>query len=431
MTPIPRPDNVTARRVLATLLQQRNILAALQTLHQELGDVFRLPLPGFNAVMLVGPEANRFLLVQARDDVRWRAEQDPVTRLLRHGVLVEDGEVHDSLRHSMNPSLHRAMIEGYVASMLRATDQISATWQEGAAVDFLAEMRRIALLILTDTLFQDDFSPHLQSLWQPILRTIQYISPGPWLVLPGIPRPGYQRAIRQLDDYFYRLIAYRRAHPSNGRDLLGGLIASGMDDGTIRDQLLTMLIAGHDTSTALLAWAIYLLTTHPDTLQRVQEEVRDTLGSQAPTSETTNQLGLLDRVIKESLRLYPPIHLGSRVAATTLEFQEYKIPAGTRLLYSIYLTHRDKTYWPEPDRFMPERFAPEQGRTRTAYTYVPFGGGPRNCMGVAFAQVESRVVLARILQQFDLRFVGGPVRPHMGATLEPRPDVLVEVRRSG
>jgi cytochrome P450 len=201
-----------------------------------------------------------------------------------------------------------------------------------------------------------------------------------------------------------------------------------MSDALIRDQLLTMLIAGHDTSTALLAWALYLLTLHPNVFQCVQDEIAKGLGSQAPTVSSINQLSLLDQVIKETLRLYPPIHLGSRITATEIEFQNYIFPAGTRLLYSIYLTHRHKAYWPEPHRFAPERFASEIVRQRPPYTFLPFGGGPRNCIGMAFAQIESKVVLARLLQNFNLRFVGGHVRPRMGATLEPHPGVIVEVR---
>jgi cytochrome P450 len=141
-----------------------------------------------------------------------------------------------------------------------------------------------------------------------------------------------------------------------------------------------------------------------------------------------SRLGYLDQVLKETLRLYPPIHLGSRIAATDLEFRSFPIPAGTRVLYSIYLTHRDEKQWHHPAAFIPERFSPELARQRHPYTFLPFGGGPRNCIGMAFAQVEVKVVLARILQKFDLEFTGHAVRLHMGATLEPRPGVRIRTR---
>jgi cytochrome P450 len=202
-----------------------------------------------------------------------------------------------------------------------------------------------------------------------------------------------------------------------------------MSDDLIRDQLLTMLIAGHDTSTALLAWTLCLLGQHPDVLQQVQAEVDAVLGAEPPAFEQLNGLKYLEQVIKESLRLYPPIHLGMRIAATDLEFQGYHIPAGARVLYSIYLSHRMPEYWPDPEKFDPDRFRPEQNRTRPAFVYVPFGGGPRICIGFAFAEVEVKVVLARLLQMFELTLLNDDVHAHMGATLEPRPGVMMKAKR--
>ena len=263
---------------------------------------------------------------------------------------------------------------------------------------------------------------------QPILKSLSYISPGPWIVWRNVPRPGYQPALRELDDYLFQIIAQRR-HNAARDDLLGMLIDSGMSDALIRDQLLTMIIAGHDTSTALLSWALYVLSRQPEVQSKAHDEVASVLGSGVPDIGDVGELRYLDQVMNETLRLYPPIHLGSRVAAQTLEFGGYAIPAGTRVLYSIYLSHRDARYWHAPAAFIPERFAPEQARQRPPYTFVPFGGGPRNCIGTAFAQVEVKVVLARILQKFDLTFAGNSVRLHMGATLEPRPGVRVKARR--
>jgi cytochrome P450 len=439
MKEIPSPTAEAGRLALQRLVKERNMMAALQAIHDTMGDLFALPLPGFNAVMMVGPEANRWLLTEERAQLRWRAEHDPVTRLLGHGVLVEDGETHDALRRALNPALHRRMLGGYVDAMVRATDQVMATWQDGQQIDMLVEMRKVALLILTETLFGEDFTPHLQPLWQSILRNIQYISPGLWLLWPAVPRLGYRRARRRVDAYLYQLIAARRAQMGTHQsiqgdaqgavasDMLSGLIASGMDDTLIRDQLLTILIAGHDTSTALLAWTLHLLSIHPTAQAGVQGEIDNILNGRAPVIDNVGQLTYLDQVIKESLRLYPPIHLGSRIAATGLEFQGYAIPAGTRVLYSIYLSHRHQGYWNDPDRFDPDRFLPEATRQRPPYLYLPFGGGPRNCIGTAFAQVEAKVVLARLLQCVEVRDVGTHVRLHMGATLEPHPGVRVQV----
>ncbi len=426
----PTPDGQTGMRALQAMIRQKSPLAALTVFHQTLGDIFQINLPGFKPIVMVGPEANRFVLVTHRAELHWRSEQDPITKLLRQGLLVIDGELHDTLRRVMTPAFHRRMLAVYVAAMWRYTDQISATWPENKPIDMLDQIRRIAMLILVGTMFRTDFTPEMARLWPAVLKSLSYISPGVWVIWPGIPRPGYARALRQLDQYLYEIIRLRRATSQKSDDLLGLLVATpGLSDDLIRDQLFTMLIAGHDTSTALLAWAVYLLGQHPDLAGRAQAEVDAVLGSNIPTLETISQLNYLEQVINETMRLYPPLHLGNRLAAVDLEFQGYHIPAGSRIMYSPFLSHRQPKYWPNPTRFDPDRFASEQAKHRAPYTFVPFGGGPRICLGAAFAQVEAKVILARLLQQFNLTLVQPKVQLHMGVTLEPRPGVIMQVQR--
>ncbi len=424
----PTPGGVAAREA-AQAFRRGGVLAALDALHETLGDTFQLPLPGFRSVVLVGPEAARFVLTESREGLLWRAEQDPVTRLLRRGMLVVDGAEHDELRRIMTPALHKRLFEGFTRTMNKSVDRVTQRWGDDKRISLVEEMRHIALLSLMGTLYDEDFGQNVRGLWPDIARTIRYISPGPWLIWPTIPRPGYRRAIQRLDRYFLDLIARRRAALSDSTDLVSLLIAAGLTNDLIRDQLLTMFIAGHDTSTALLAWSLALLTNHPETLALAQAEVDTLIGEEAPTYAHARQLNYLDRVIKESLRLYPPIHLGSRIAATNLTFDRFQIPAGRRVLYSIYLTHRDKRYWPDPDRFDPDRFLPERAGGRPTYAYIPFGGGPRNCIGAAFAQIEAKLVLARLLQRFEFRSTRGVVRARMRATLEPRHGMRIEARR--
>ena len=182
--------------------------------------------------------------------------------------------------------------------------------------------------------------------------------------------------------------------------------------------MLTMLIAGHDTSTALLAWTFALLGQHPDIHTRLIEEL----------DLTDNKSSLLDQVIKESLRLFPPIHIGNRRVREDLEFPEGTIPAGERMFYSIYLTHRDPAIWEEADIFHPERFA--HGPKTPPMSYIPFGGGPRACIGAAFGQAEARLVIAHLLRGFNFEPINAhQIHPHMGATLEPRPSVLMRVTK--
>ncbi|HSF81400.1 MAG TPA: cytochrome P450 [Anaerolineales bacterium] len=430
--PIPTPPPQIGLRALGAMLREGHPLAAMQIFHDELGDIFRPQLPGFKPVVMAGPEAAHFVLVEARDELRWRIETDPVTRLLRHGVLVEDGESHDQLRRMMSPALHKRMLATYQLEMLAATNQVTASWPASGEVDMLVEMRKIALLILNQTLFRVDFSPEMHRLWKAVLGVIRYISPGLWMLWKEAPRSQYRGYIQQMDGYLHRIIQLRKqqleSNPIEANDMLSVLILAGLDDELVRDQLLTMLIAGHDTSTALLAWALYLLGAHPEALHQVQAEVEQGLGDQPPAQEHLANFNYLDQVIQEALRLYPPIHLGSRRAARDLEYQGYRIPAGERVIYSIYLTQRHKAHWEEPHRFKPERYS--SGSRKSSYTWLAFGGGPRNCIGAAFGQLEARLVLARVLQCFKLELVEKHVRLHMGATLEPHPGVRMRVQRT-
>jgi len=411
------PDPQSGLLALQAMLRERHPLAAMQVFHARLGDVFQINLPGFKPIVMAGPDAARFVLVSGRDNLRWRNDSDPVTDLLGHGVLVEDGESHDTLRALMNPSMHRAMLETYIQTMQTRTDQILDSWVDNGTVDMLVEMRKIALLVLVDTLFGADFTPHMQRLWTAVLGVIRYISPGPWMLWAGVPRLGFKRAIRQMDTYLYGLIDARRMQ----------INAADLEDDLVRDQLLTMLIAGHDTSTALLAWALLLLGQHPGSLAQAQAEVDAVLAGSAPNMAAIHQLDYLGRVIKEALRLYPPIHLGSRLAARDITYQDFLIPAGSRIIYSIYLTQRHPACWPDPNTYNPDRY--NTARRDPPYTWLALGGGPRNCIGGAFGQIESKVVLARILQRFDLALLPSHIYPHMGATLEPRPGVPMRIAR--
>jgi cytochrome P450 len=423
----PAPGLATGWRALKALIGGRGPLAALSAVHRDLGPVFQLPVPGFNPIVMAGPEAARFVMLDARADLSWRLESDPVVRLLRHGLLVEDGAAHAALRQVIDPALHRRQLGRYLKAMLAGIERLSDGWGQAATVDALAAMREASLLILTEALFGVDLAPALGQLWRPILRTLQFIGPGLWLVWPGIPRPGYGTARRILDAYLYALVAARRAAP--GDDLVSDLVGAGLDDDAVRDQLLTLLIAGHDTSTALLAWSLHALTQHPAVLARAQAEVLDRLGPGPITLGALAQLEYLDWVVKETLRRHPPIHIGNRRIMRDLAFGGYRLPAGRRLLFSIYLTHHDPASWLDPERFDPERFAPGASHARSAYSYLPFGAGPRFCLGAAFSQLEARAVLAYLLRHFRLAAAPGRVHEKMGATLEPEPAVRITFAR--
>ena len=405
------------------MLREGSPLGALKILYSRVGRFFQIPLPAFHPFVVGGPQFARKVLVAERGKVKWR-NADPVTDLLRRGVLVTDGGEHDRYRKLMEPPLHPSRLDGYVQLMLASADRVASQWRGGQEVDMLVESRKIALLIVMQALFSVDVWNDLPRIWTPILKAIAYISPGAWIFWRKIPRPAYKKHLRELDDYLYGIISIRRADSSKD-DLLQHLIDAGLDDGSIRDQMLTMLIAGHDTSTALLAWTFYLLGAHPDIHARLVRELDESLGGAPPSAAGGWQPHLLDEVIKESLRLYPPIHIGNRIVAEEMDFDDSRVPAGERLFYSIYLTHRDPESWEDAEDFCPQRFA--RGRKQPPYAYIPFGGGPRSCIGAAFGQAEARLVLARLLQTFTFELTNNNVRAHMGATLEPRPGVTMRV----
>jgi len=398
---------------MRALLKEGSPLGPLKVMAQHAGRFFQIPLPMFKPYVVFGPESNRKVLVTERDKVLWR-NHDPVTDLLRRGVLVTDGKEHDHYRKLMEPSLHPSQLDGYTQMMIEQTKRVTILWQEGQEVDMLVESRKIALLIIMQALFSKNVWDDLPRIWTPILKAIEYISPGAWILWRKIPRPGYRKHLRALDEYLYGIIEEKRKK-KDGHDLLQHLIDAGLNDDTIRDQMLTMLIAGHDTSTALLAWVFVLLGQNPDVYQQLVSEL-----------ESDDRPPLLDQVIKEALRMYPPIHIGNRMVAEDMQFEGGTVPAGARMFYSIYLTQRDPSIWKNAEGFCPARF--ERGRKTPPFSYIPFGGGPRACIGAAFGQAKARLVLAYLLKNFEFTPLNAnEIHPHMGATLEPRPGVMMRV----
>ncbi len=407
----------TGRAAMRALLKEKSPLGPLKVMAKHVGRFFQIPLPMFKPYVVFGPEAVRKVLVTERHKVLWR-NTDPVTDLLGRGVLIVDGEEHDTYRKLMEPPLHPSRLPDYTQMMIAQTDRVSSQWKDGDTVDMLVESRKIALLIIMQTLFSKDVWDDMARIWNPILKAIEYISPGAWIIWRKMPRFGFRKPLKELDDYLFGIIEERRnkKEESEKNDLLQHLIDAGLTDKIIRDQMLTMMIAGHDTSTALLAWVFALLGQHPETHKQVTFEVDSMEKSQ-----------LLDHVIKESLRLYPPIHIGNRRIAEEMDFDGNKVPKDERLFYSIYLTHRDSEIWENAEDFCPERFA--HGRKTPPMSYIPFGGGPRACIGAAFGQAEARIVMARLLQTHTFEFTGHKIHAHMGATLEPRPGVMMKVAK--
>lgn len=420
----PSPDARTGAMVLKSILSERGIMRALETLHGQLGEIFRISLPGFSPIVMAGPRAARFVYVEEREKLLWRNSHDPVTQLLRQGLLVLDGPEHQRLRRQLSPALHGSQFEDYSACILGSLEDERAKWSS-QTIDMFASMRRVTLVALMRSLFRHDPALELDSVLPLVQKAIGFISPGLWILDGRLLRPGYRQAIRQIDGWLLAIIRARRASRKPGTDQLGTLLdLPELTDGLIRDQMLTMLIAGHDTNTSALAWASLMISYHPDVQGRLAAEIEQVLGGQPPDRKSVLDLRYLDAVVKETLRLYPPIHVSNRLAAADLEYRGHRIPAGERLMLSIYLTHRDPGQWADPHSFDPDRFMGEV-RPATGYRYIPFGGGPRNCIGAGFGMLEAKLVLARLIQLYRFGRVNQRVRIRMRATLEPSPGALV------
>jgi len=412
-----QPDAQTGLEALQALLSTRSFLGPLRVMAKRVGRFFQIPLPAFDPYIVFGPEHARKVLIGEKEKFLWR-NNDPVRDVLRQGVLVTDGAEHDHYRSLMETALQPGALPQYHQMVQEQTDRVCGQWQTGQQIDMLIEGRKIALLIVMNALFGVDVWDDIPALWTPILKTIEYISPGPWIFWRKFPRPGYKKYFKVIDQYLYNIITERRKGPPR-HDLLQHLVDANLSDGVIRDQMLTMLIAGHDTSTALFAWVFAMLGQHPEIHAELVSQLRST-----PESETPKYL---EDVIKETLRMYPPIHIGNRITAEQVDFGEGQtIPAGHRMFYSIFLTQRDPQVWENAEQFTPERFGP--GKRNPAMAFIPFGGGSRSCIGSAFGLMEARLTIGRILRQYDLEPLNASkIHIHMGATLEPRPGVLMRV----
>jgi cytochrome P450 len=256
--------------------------------------------------------------------------------------------------------------------------------------------------------------------------------------LPRLRPPGFRQTVAEFEAFVARLLAERRADPTDRGDLLAMLLAArdpetgeGMTDKQLRDEILTIFMAGHETTANALSWVWYLLARHPDAKARLHAEVDRVLGGRTPGFADLAELKWTRMVIDEAMRLYPPAHGISRTAIGEDRIGGVRIPAGANISISMYVTHRNPTLWPDPERFDPERFAPDAVARRHRFAYMPFGGGPRVCIGNSFAIAEAQVIVAMIAQRYRLRLVADQVvepvalitlRPKNGVrvTLEPR-----------
>jgi cytochrome P450 len=366
---------------------------------------------------------------------------------LGHGLLTNDGESWLHQRRLMQPAFHRKRIAAYGTIMTDSTEKLLKRWQSYAkqdlSLDIAEEMMHLTLGIVGQTLFSLDLSDETNTIG-PAVRTLLNLL-GSYVYAPfppiNVPTPRNRRLLaanRSLEQVIYHIIAERRQQNTDTGDLLSMLLSArdeetgeGMNDRQIRDELMTMLIAGHETTSNTLAWTWYLLSQHPEVEEHLYSEIDEVLGGSIPTLEHLPNLKYTNMVIEEALRLYPTAGIFGRKAIADDELRGYYIPANSMIVISPYATQHHPDYWPDPERFDPDRFTPERSAARSHYAYFPFSSGPRMCIGSSFAMMEAQLILAMIAQRYRLRLVPGhPVEPQMLVTLRPKYGLKMTIHQS-
>jgi cytochrome P450 len=367
--------------------------------------------------------------------------------LLGEGMITSDGETHNRGRRIAAPAFHRRRIERYAAQMVEIAEAFRAQWQPGAELNIAAEMMRLALQITARTLFDTEVTPEIHEINDQVNVVMDLYN-----FLVGMPQAErflnaplpqmrrFRAAKKRLDEVVDGMIRARQADTNLDRhgDLLSMLVAARDDqaggDGLkldaqqIRDQVLTLFLAGFETVANALAWTWMLLGQNPEAEARVHRELDAVLGARLPTLEDIPQLEYLGMVLSESMRLYPPAWAMGREALEDVSIGPYRLRKGTMVFFSQYIVHRDPKWFPEPERFRPERFAAAAKAGRPRFAYFPFGGGGRQCIGESFAWMEAVLTLATIAQRWRVELVPGQkIELQPKITLRPKNGIRVRI----
>jgi cytochrome P450 len=381
------------------------------------GDVVRMRFLYLTVHFIYHPEDIEYVLsTNAKNFLKSRSLRSPFfKRLVGNGLLTSEGEFWRRQRRLAQPAFHRQRISSYGQVMVDYTQRMIASWQNGEVRDIHREMRRLTLEIVVKTLFNADVSgdaDRVGKVLSEIVKPFASQATVKWIMDNRLPTEGHRRFLRkanEIDAIVYRIIRERRASKTDEGDLLSMLLqaqdeADGgtMTDGQLRDEVMTLFLAGHETSALTLSWAWLLLAQHPEAEQRFHEELDSVLQGRRPTVEDFPKLRFTEMIAKESMRLYPPAFGVGREAIEDCEIGGFRVPAKSQVFVFQWATQRDPRFFADPDRFQPKRWDGED-QNLPRYAYFPFGGGPRICIGNYFAMIEIVLLLATIGQRFRLR----------------------------
>jgi len=407
--------------------------AFLLSLAQTYGPVARFRWGRVDEYLLNDPDLTRRVLVSdQRSFMKGQALQE-AKRILGEGLLTSEGELHARQRRLIQPLFHARRVEGYGETMVACAERAGARWRDGEVVDAHAEMARLTLAIVGLTLFGADVEGEAEEIGAALTDALESIKSlmVPWSrLLDALPFPVMRRLGRsrtRLDRTIFRLVDERRRNGRERDDLLSLLVDARdeegrpMPDEQLRDEAMTLFLAGHETTAAALSWTWLLLSEHPDVEARLHAELDAVLGERPPTVADLRDMPYTEMVVSEAIRLYPPAWLIGRRALADFPVDGHVLPRGSIVILSPYVSHRDPRWFPDPARFDPERWTEEARRSRPRWAYFPFGAGARTCVGEAFAWTEAKLLLATLGRRWRLRSVPGHrVELHPRVTLRPK-----------
>jgi cytochrome P450 len=413
---------------------------ALLALHRRRGPMVDAGIGRHGYVYLFGAEANKFVFANSDAFNWWEAFQVLVPVDGPTALIVSDGADHRRRRSLVQPAFHHRHVGNYLQVMAANADAVIDSWRPGERVDIFARLRSAIRRSAIESLFGQTMAGHTDFLGEHLqpLMDLTHRLPQVLRAEQRLRSPAWRRAMAakaRVDELIYAEIARARAHPRADDNMLATLIDARTDDGEalrdneIRDQIVSLIAAGYETTSAAMGWAVYNLLANPGVWESAAAEVRDVLGDRAPVSADLNALTYLNGVVHETLRLYPPAVISARKVTRDLAFAGRRIRAGRTLVFSPYVTHRLPELWADPLRFEPRRWDPASPRYRRAapYEFLPFGGGTHRCIGSGFAVAELTVMLARLLDRTELNLLDQRIRAGGYAALQPRHGLVVQV----
>ncbi len=420
----------------------RDPLEFLTSIAQKYGDIAHFQVGGRHIFLLNHPDYIRDALLNYYETFSKRHGNRPSKHFLGEGLVVSEGEYHRAQRRVVQPAFHRQRIAADAALVVEHGLRRRERWRHGQRIDIALEMRRLTLGIISKMLFDTDTEVEADEIGDAVLLIFSQFRPFglPFAklvaTLPHARR--VEHAKDRLDGIIYRLIREHRESSEERGDLLSLLMnmeneeGGQMTDLQIRDEALTLFLAGHESVANALTWTWYLIAQHPQVEAKLHEEIDAVLGGSAPTFECVAQLGYTEMVFAEAMRLFPPSWALSRFVAKDYHVGGYMIPADSVVIMSQYVMQRDLRYFPDPCQFDPERWRPEAKAARPRYSYFPFGGGPRRCIGESLAWMQGILLLATLAQRWRMRLVRKhPVELEPVVTLRPKRSIMMELEQRG